>query len=368
MRDVKCTLPFAIDRTGSQSLTDQMVDGIKAAVASGHYQPGEKLPSVRALAELAGVSLIVPRLAIRRLERENVVMTRPRIGTLVCDAKEKRWRGRILFVVPETDGNFMINIVTGEMRKSLAVRGYHLERVTVPMSASGRYDFTFLNLAMRIRTDLIIVAFRRPEVIRRIRSLAVPFVVMGEIGNGSAAGAAGAVGITDSAASREFVSQCRLHGVKRVTEVGFWRASTGGMARFFEKSGIRCDAWVIRHRGDCRRHDLVGMSAAAAFERRLSRSRDWLPDVFYFNDDFVASGALMALTHKGIRVPEDVKVVSFANIGLGPVFYRKLTVFACDSFRYGESIASVLLRFLEEGKWPGDLHYEVRYVPGDTFP
>ena len=366
--DVKWTLPFVIDRTGSKSLIDQMVDGIKAAVASGHYQPGEKLPSVRALAKLAGVSLIVPRLAIRRLEREDVVTTRPRIGTLVCDAKEKRWRGRILFVVPETDGNFMINIVTGEMRKSLAVRGYHLERVTVPMSDAGKYDFTFLDLAMRMRTDLVIVAFRRPEVIRRIRALTVPFVVMGEIGNGPAAGAVGMVGITDATASREFVRQCQLHGVKRVMEVGFWRASTGGMAQFFEKSGVVCDAWVIRHRGDCRRHDLVGMSAAAAFERRLSRGKDWLPDVFYFNDDFVASGALMALAHHGVRVPEDVKVVSFANLGLGPIFYRKLTAFVCDSFCYGESIASGLLCFLEEGKWPGDLLYEVRYVPGDTFP
>ena len=160
---MKASLPFVIDRADSKSLIDQMVDGIKAAVASGRYKPGEKLPSVRALAELAGVSLIVPRLAIRQLEREEVVTTRPRVGTLVCDVGGKRWRGRILFVVPETDGNFMINIVTGEMRNNLAMRGYHLERVTVPMTANGKYDFTFLDLAMRVRPDLIVVAFRRPD-------------------------------------------------------------------------------------------------------------------------------------------------------------------------------------------------------------
>ena len=345
-----------------------MVDGIKAAVASGRYKPGEKLPSVRALAELAGVSLIVPRLAIRQLEREEVVTTRPRVGTLVCDVGGKRWRGRILFVVPETDGNFMINIVTGEMRNNLAMRGYHLERVTVPMTANGKYDFTFLDLAMRVRPDLIVVAFRRPDVIRRIRSLKIPFVVMGELGKGSVEGAVGVVGITDVAAAQEFVKQCQLYDVKRVMEVGFYRASTGGLSRLFRNTGIVCDAWVIPHRGDCRRHDLVGMSAAAAFGRRLAGGKSWLPDVFYFNDDFVASGALMALAHKGIRVPEDVKVVSFANLGLGPIFYRKLTAFECDSFCFGKSIAAVLLRFLEEGRWPGNLPYEVRYVPGETFP
>lgn len=365
---MKLTLPFSIDRSGSKSLIDQMVDGIKAAVASGHYQPGEKLPSVRALAELAGVSLIVPRLAIRRLEREGVVTTRPRIGTLVCDAGEKRWRGRILFVVPETDGNFMINIVTGEMRKGLAMRGYHLERVTVPMRANGKYDFTFLDLAMKMRPDLIIVAFRRPDVIRRIRSLKIPFVVMGELDKGPVEGALGVVGITDVAAAQQFVRQCQRHGVKRVMEVGFYRASTGGVKRLFKESGIVCDTWVIRHKGDCRRHDLVGMSAAAAFERRLAGGRSWLPDAFYFNDDFVASGALTVLTHHGIRIPEDVKVVSFVNLGLGPIFYRKLTAFECDSFCFGKSIADVLLRFLDDGKWPGDLLYKVRYIPGETFP
>ena len=329
------TLPFAIDRTVSKGLIDQMVDGIKAAVASGGYRPGDRLPPVRALAELAGVSLIVPRLAIRQLEREGIVATRPRIGTIVRAPDEKIWRGRVLLVVPESDGNFMINVVTGVMRNALSVRGYHLERVTVPKNSEGKYDFRFLDLAVRIKADLIIVAFRRPDVIRKIRSLTIPFVVMGEIGKGPAEGAVGVVGITAAAASREFVRQCQLHGVKRVMEVGFCRTAIGGKAHLFEKSGIVYDSWVVRHRGDCRRHDLVGMSTVAAFERRLAGDRSWLPDVFYFNDDFVASGALMALTHHGIRMPEDIKVVSFVNLGLGPIFYRKLTAFECDSFCYG---------------------------------
>ena len=76
-------LPFRIDRAATKSLVDQMVDGVKAAVASGRYGPGARLPSVRAMADLAGVSLIVPRLAIQRLEREEIVVTRPRIGTIV---------------------------------------------------------------------------------------------------------------------------------------------------------------------------------------------------------------------------------------------------------------------------------------------
>lgn len=361
-------LPFELDRANSKSLIGQMVDGIKAAVASGFYRSGAKLPSVRALAELAGVSLIVPRLAIRRLEREGVVITRPRIGTIVRANDEKVWRGRVLFVVPESDGNFMLNVVSGAIRNRMAVHGYHLERVAVPKRADGRYDFTFLDLAMRMRADLILVAYRRPDVIRRIRSLKVPFVVLGGIDGGPVKGAVGLIGMSSGVASCEFVRRCRIAGVKRVMKIGFCPKPASAMPSLFKEVGIVCETWIVRHRGDSRRHDLVGQSAAAAFERRLAAGRDWLPDVFYFDDDFVASGALTALSHHGIRVPEDVKVVSFANLGLGPIFYRRLTAFECDPFRFGESIASALLRFLEEGAWPGDLIFEERFVPGETFP
>ena len=365
--NVKASLPFEIDRADSKSLIGQMVDGIKAAVASGRYQPGEKLPSVRALAELAGVSLIVPRLAIRQLEREEVVTTRPRIGTIVRAPKEKIWRGRVLFVVPESDGNFMINVVTGVMRNELAVRGYHLERVTVPKISEGKYDFTFLDLAMRIKADLILVAYKRPSVIRRIQTLGVPFVVMGSISEGPVRGAVGMVGMSSRAAAQELVRRCQTSGLGRVMRVGFSREKSDYLSRLARDAGLEYESWTVRHSGDARRHDLVAASALSAFERRLASGIDWLPDVFYFNDDFVATGALMSLTHHGVRIPEDVRVVSFANLGLGPVFYRRLAVFECDSFKYGEAVASVLLRFLETSRWPGDLAFEVRYVQGETF-
>ncbi len=362
------SLPFKLDRAVAKSLTEQLVDGIKAAVDSGCYQPGDRLPSVRALAEQMGVSPIVSRLAIRRLEREDVVITRPRIGTIVRAPTEKTWRGRVLFVVPESDGNFMINVVSGEVRNRLAVRGYHLERVAVPKMANGKYDFTFLDLAVRIRADMILVAYRRPGVIRRIRSLNIPFVVLGGIRRGPVKGAVGLIGMSSDVASGDFVRRCKLAGVKRVMKVGFSPDNVSAMPGLLKKVGIDCKIWTIRHRGDSRRHDLVGMNAAAAFERRLAAGMDWLPDVIYFDDDFVASGALSAMTHHGIRVPEDVKVVSFANLGLGPVFYRRLTTFECDPFRFGESIVSVLLPFLEERRWPGDLTFEEKFVLGETFP
>ena len=191
---------------------------------------------------------------------------------------------------------------------------------------------------------------------------------MGSIAEGPVRGAVGMVGMSARAAAQELVRRCQANGFRRVMRVGFSPEKSDYMARLFRDAGLEYESWTVRHRGDARRHDLVAVSACSAFERRLASGREWLPDVFYFNDDFVASGALMSLAHHGVRVPEDVRVVSFANLGLGPVFYRPLTTFECDSFAYGEAVASALIRFLESGKWPGDVVFEERYVPGETFP
>ena len=58
--------------------------------------------------------------------------------------------------------------------------------------------------------------------------------------------------------------------------------------------------------------------------KRLSSRRPALPDLFFFLDDYVAKGALMALAASGVRIPEGVKVIVFANKGNGPVYVKDL--------------------------------------------
>lgn len=362
---VPASLPFSIDRADSRSLIDQVVDGIREGVLSGFYREGEKLPSIRQLAKQAGVSLIVPKLAIRRLEREGVVVTRPRIGTVVRCRGETVWRGRVVLLIPESYGNFCVNVVSGVMRNILAEDGYRLEAVTVPLRADGTYDFRFAELALKQATNLVVMVYNRPAVLKFVRARRIPFVVFGEAGD--VPGALGGVWLSSESAARAFVRRCLATGAKRVLEIGFCREGMGQVTDAVRQAGLCAESWMIPNRGDVRRHDCVSASVVAAFERRLGRGRDWLPDVIFFNDDFVATGGLMALAHHGVRIPEDVGVVSFANRGLGPVFYRRLTMFENDSVRVGQVFAGAILRWLEKGVWDGALDVDLQYVPGETF-
>ena len=58
--------PFDIDRNSGISLSEQIEDGFRKAIACGYYREGDILPSLDELVRLFKVSRIIPRRALRR--------------------------------------------------------------------------------------------------------------------------------------------------------------------------------------------------------------------------------------------------------------------------------------------------------------
>ncbi len=65
-------------------LTDQVVHGIRSAIAGGAVKPGDELPPVRQLAADLGINLNTVARAYRELEREGLVVTARGRGTRVA--------------------------------------------------------------------------------------------------------------------------------------------------------------------------------------------------------------------------------------------------------------------------------------------
>lgn len=89
-------------RLGSGTpLVEQIVRGLRDAVARGELSPGDELPSVRQLAADLGVNLNTVARAYRELEAQGLVRTARGRGTRVMAAEESRrettaeQRGRI---------------------------------------------------------------------------------------------------------------------------------------------------------------------------------------------------------------------------------------------------------------------------------
>src|SRR5215213_7120646 len=75
-----------LQREGERSVTDQMVEAFREAIASGELAVGEKLPPTRQLAELASVNHLTAVRVYRRLRELGLVTSQVGRGTFVRDA------------------------------------------------------------------------------------------------------------------------------------------------------------------------------------------------------------------------------------------------------------------------------------------
>jgi DNA-binding transcriptional regulator YhcF (GntR family) len=76
--------PFSADPADELPVGVQLSWRLRALIASGRLAPGDRLPSVRALAEWAGVNVNTVRSVYRRLEDEGLVATQHGSGSFVA--------------------------------------------------------------------------------------------------------------------------------------------------------------------------------------------------------------------------------------------------------------------------------------------
>ena len=72
-----------LDFTGGVPIYQQIRNQIVVAIASGELKPGEKLPTVRALAEEAGINMMTASKAYQLLKAEGYITTGRRDGAMV---------------------------------------------------------------------------------------------------------------------------------------------------------------------------------------------------------------------------------------------------------------------------------------------
>jgi GntR family transcriptional regulator len=72
----------------------QITDQVRDAIASGELAAGEKLPSIRELAEALRTSVITVKRAYLDLEKEGCIVTRAGLGSFVAAVDPARLRDR----------------------------------------------------------------------------------------------------------------------------------------------------------------------------------------------------------------------------------------------------------------------------------
>ena len=77
-------MDIIISTSSGQPIYEQICRQVKGAIAAGRLQPGDPLPSIRALARDLRISVITTKRAYEELEREGFITTVPGKGCFVA--------------------------------------------------------------------------------------------------------------------------------------------------------------------------------------------------------------------------------------------------------------------------------------------
>ena len=358
---------FVLDRSRRGDLARQIADGLRSAIVTGYYKAGDILPPVRDIAEIFRVSKGIAEQSVAKLREEGIISPRPAVGSVVCASDRPLWKGQVLIIVPPEVGNPCDNMVYAILRDALTVNGYLPLAVSVFRTVPGRYgDFALLETQLKQQVDLVVSLAGEPEVIRWLAKRKIPFVQL-TTSTLCPSNCYGKVLRRDDLALDDFIEHCREERVRSVLQVTAMRTGPNAVPAL-KKAGIAASNWRIPPPdGGWNAVGLV-QHATDEFAARLARDgRKWLPDVLFFRDDHLTTGALPALLAAGIRIPEDVRVVTWANRGLGPAFVKPFTRMEFDIPAAGETMARCVLEYLHAGRFPAGVTVGPMYMRGETF-
>lgn len=355
-----------LNRDCAVTLSAQLADAVREAVDDGILKPGDVLPSQLELAARLGTSARVPREAFAALAAERIAVARPRIGCVVLPRRASAKRGRILFVVRESMAiGYYVTVFENALRSLFVRKGFTFVKAVLGSRCGCRGEYTELDDALSHPNVLGIAFDEEEETFRRIRSAGVPLVAIG-IGNYRGLGGVEEVGFDVGGAIPDFAEHCRRANVRNVVQFSFG-TSIDAVPRLrangIQAEGVALDP--VRARSVQEGIQRAGMEAV--LHRYGGDFKQNLPDVLLFTDDYLASGALLALAHLGIRIPTDVRVAVFSNRGNGPVHPLDLTRMEMDPEADARKVFGWLRQVLAGRPLPSDAALLPRYVRAASF-
>ena len=358
---------FTVTRSNRRSLVDQMVDGIRQAIVSGALRAGDMLPNFAEMAKRCRVSMRIPREAIAKLADEGYVDARKGVGTTVLPRRAPAWKGHVLFILPDAVGSYYANVFASEIQNRLTKEGWLFTRVSVFKHANGWRDNSVLQAELSRSIDMAIILYGDVFVEKLLTRRKVPYLVLADRRPVDPV-APGYICFNRMAAVGAFVRHCRKAGVRKVVQVCMADEGDVDAVPALEAAGIAARREVVEFND--RRGGRLERIKRAAFERVYAAVAERARadgELVFFADDFLAFGGIVALLAKGIRIPEEVKVVAWANSGFAPVGPWSVTRMELDPVANAEEVSRHVLRWLNGGSIPKNASVGPAYIVGETF-
>ena len=369
-------LPFTVNRDDARSLLDQVTDGLREAIVGGYYAPGDVLPSSHELVPLLGVSRIVTKNALARLAAEGYIASHVGTRSVVRNRGAKQWRGHVVFVGPSDPGNYFQAVFAGTLRAKLTFAGYLFTEASLSWGERNIPDFTSLDAALSRSVDLIIARNSEKLVLRHLAKCGVPFISV----DGDVSGISGAVGFTRydmGLAASDFVADCQRLGIREVVSFS-WKHTSCDVVPACRRAGIKARKVMVPVPDNIptTRLEVVRRLGMETVSKMLRKGRSPTShsslvtrhsSLYFFADDYLASGALLAFALAGMEAPRDFLVATLANAGIVPVYPREISRMEIDPVAAGTQIAENTLEYLRTGRYPSGGVIGPKWVRGETM-
>lgn len=348
-------------------LVETIKERILEDISNGNYPVGEPLPSRHELAVRLGVGERTVRAAVARLAASGFLEVRRRVGAVILSRDVRRKKGVFLDVRSEDFGSCSGSMFSLGVRRTVGKAGYQYREVQLPFTVMEGVDVSILREALAEPIDFVLIRApnrRLAEVAEIVASVGVPFATASHrtftkgmcVGN---------IRFDPKPAIAELVSDCKRAGIRSVLQFDLGEDTYVDARAELEAARISVERIWPPEGSNYENLDELVLASSHVMKRRIAAGP--LPDLLLVVDDFLANGAIPALFQSGLRIPEDVRVVAYANKRAGFPFLHSMACLEVDPFQEGVNCARSALRHLR-GKSFGDYVIRVVYCRGSSFP
>ena len=344
---------LVIDPKDAKALPAQLSDQITWLIASGQLKPGDKLPTIRSLAEFLGINLHTVRSAYKRLEEQRLIRTRRGDGSTVLEFGAMMYATKtsihntntVGIIVPSLGNPFYPELIRG-VEEVASER--NILSIACNCQENEEQGQVFLDMLVAKQVDGLILApyglnLKRPSNVETSgQPLAVPVVFVDRPGESGYCVLLDAEGAGYQATEHLI----REHGVDRIAMItGNIRVPTlaqcyEGYRRALEENDCGYDRSLV-----IQVDEFSYNSGYQATERLMDL--DHKPQAIFASGDMLAIGAIRALYDKGMQVPDDVPVVGYNNIEVAAYMQPRLTSVHAPAYELGVASMEMLYKLIQ---------------------
>lgn len=349
----------------------QIADHFRKQIASGKLTAGSRLPSTQALAKEYGVSVYCVQYALAALTHEGLVSRRPRYGTIVNEySPGLKVAGILLLVYDESSFNHFRSSLMAELSRQLHKKG--CEVVTIIEDAREP------NLVERIRGTIrklgiqAIIPFScAKEDMSIFQKINIPIVHEARFSGSHSGVEVPREEFPVLALEAGGKQNCRKPALITIfTDKGLDLTDPYERPKllFFENYKAEVEKCGMEYREDliCKASKIEPMVGKELVEHGYkSFIRIWetgeRPDAIIVFTDELLPGVVLAIKEKGLKVPDDLIVVSHHNSSseiFVPFDFIKIEL---DTKEYAAAkIEQLFSEFKREQKHETIMHFKVK--------